>query len=182
MGLELTGPMNVTLWWAKLMCFTGMDYCDAIRYARHRQAFEQPTPSGKTKIVIERSKPPRNYCEIYLLPEVEALFTQHPTGPVDPVLADINRNLKVIQDAIEFPLTLTSKICRKTAGVHFLRLGFQLATVSKMLGHSSIRTTEQHYVRVISSQVDQDIERVARYGEPAPIRPFINKQPFIRAA
>ncbi|MCK8496063.1 site-specific integrase [Spirosoma sp. RP8] len=181
MGLQLTDTsMAGVLWWAKLMCLTGLDYVDAIRYATNRNAFEQPTTAGKTKIVIERTKPPRNYCEIYLLPELEALLAEHPTGPYAPTLADVNRNLKVIADAIEFPLTFTSKICRKTAGAYFLRLGFQIATVSKMLGHSSIRTTEAHYVRVTSSQVDHDIERVARMGETTPIRPVISHNPFVQ--
>ena len=182
MGLQLTGSMSVTLWWAKLMCLTGMDYCDAVRYARNPKSFHQSSLGGKTKIVIQRSKPPRNYCEIYLLPETEALFLEHPSGPDAPVLADINRNLKVIQNAIEFPMTFTSKICRKTAGAHFLRLGFQIASVSNMLGHSSIRTTETHYVRVTSGHIDYDIERVSRQTEVRSIRPIINKEPFFRVA
>jgi integrase len=182
MGLRLSGEISVTLWWAKLMCLTGLDYVDAVLYAKNRKEYERPSLAGKTKIVIKRSKPPRNYCEILLLAEVEELFSEYPTGPDAYTLADVNRNLKVIQDAIGFPLPFTSKICRKTAGAHFLRMGFQIATVSKMLGHSSIRTTEQHYVRVAASHVDNDIERVSRMGEGRSIRPVINNQPFFKTA
>ena len=182
MGLGLSGSLSVTIWWAKLMCLTGLDYCDAVLYAQNRTVYHQQSQSGKNKIVIKRSKPPCNYCEIYLLPEVETLFVEYPNGPLSPSLGDLNRNLLVIQEVIDFPFRLSSKICRKTAGAHFLRLGFQMSTVSKMLGHSSVRTTEQYYVRVTASHVDRDIDRVLGNGELTPLRPIINNQPFVRVA
>ena len=165
LGLDLPEQAGVVLWWSRLMCLTGLDYVDAIRYARDRQAYHRRNATG-LKIVIERSKPPRNTCEIPLIGQVfdfiDALFLDYPTGPTAPILADLNRHLKLIQVAVGFPKTLTSKICRKTAGAFFLREGYQMATVSKALGHSTIRTTEQHYVKVTSSATDYDMERVAR--------------------
>ena len=165
MSLRFSGQLGYVLWWTKLMCFTGLDYVDVVRYARNRQAFHQQNSTG-LKIVIERSKPPCNTCEIPLLGEiinrVEALFQEYPQGPPAPVLADINRHLKVIQPLVGFDKTFTSKILRKTAGAYFLREGYAISTVSRALGHSSIRTTETHYVKVTASATDYDMERVAR--------------------
>jgi integrase len=165
--------LRIVLWWTKLMCFTGLDYKDAIRYAKAPHRFHQQNAAG-IKIVINRTKPPRNTCEIPLIGQVreqiEDLFQQHPSVPPVPGLADINRHLKVIQPLIGFSgvgpndekQTLTSKILRKTAGALLLREGFKIDTVSKALGHSSIRVTEEHYVKVTTSATDYDMERVAR--------------------
>lgn len=182
MGLQLEGDMRVTVWWAKLMCLTGLDYRDAVRYAQNRDEYNRTTDTGKYKIVITRSKPPCNECEIFRLPEMDALFDEYPTGPEVYVLADVNRNLKVIAEAIGFPGSkpFSTKICRKTAGAHFLRMGFLISTVSKMLGHSSIRVTEEHYVKVRASHVDQDIERVSRFAEVRPINPVVERELFRR--
>ena len=183
LGLNLPEQAGVVLWWARLMCFTGLDYVDAIRYARNRQSFHHRNSIG-LKIVIGRSKPPMNSCEIPLIGQVydfiDALFLDYPLGPAAPILADVNRHLKLIQVAIGFHKPLTSKICRKTAGAFFLREGYQMATVSKALGHSSIRTTEAHYVKVTSSATDYDMERVARQQLTGGIRlqPQVIELPF----
>ena len=186
LGLNLPNQAGIVLWWMKLMCFTGLDYVDAIRYARDRPAFHQYNATG-LKIVISRSKLPKNTCEIPLIGQVyeliDALFIEYPTGPIAPVLADINRNLKLISVAIGFDKTLTSKICRKTAGGFLLREGYRIETVSKALGHSSIRTTEDHYVKVTTSATDYDMERVARQQAEGVIklRPDVIRLPFVHS-
>ncbi|MBD2757166.1 tyrosine-type recombinase/integrase [Spirosoma validum] len=174
LGLDLPDQQaSYVIWWAKLMCFTGLDYIDAIRYAQDPEKFHKRNAAG-VKIVIERAKPPRNTCEIPLIGQIgeqlEVLFAEYPKGPPAPVLADLNRHLKLLQVAIGFDKTLTSKILRKTAGALFLREGYQTSTVSKALGHSSIRTTEAHYVKVTTSATDYDMERVARQQQAGTIR------------
>ncbi|WP_020599877.1 phage integrase SAM-like domain-containing protein [Spirosoma panaciterrae] len=179
---------SAVLWWTRLMCFTGLDYVDAIRYARQPELYEYHTPYG-VKIIINRTKPPRNLCEIPKLYQVNDLLAQHPTGPVDPNLADMNRHLKVIQPIIGFigktqdgrDWKLTTKILRKTAGPIFLRLGYSKDAVSKFLGHSSVRTTEEHYVKITSSFIDVEMERVARqqWLGNVPLRPIPVGNPYL---
>lgn len=111
LGLALPDQQaGYVVWWAKLMCFTGLDYVDAIRYAKDRNRFQRRNAAG-VKIVIERAKPPCNTCEIPLIgqigEQVEALFAEYPAGPPAPVLADLNRHLKLLQVAIGFDKTLT---------------------------------------------------------------------------
>lgn len=67
--LNLSDQAGIVLWWARLMCLTGLDYVDAVRYARNRQEFHKRNDVG-LKIVIERSKPPMNTCEIPLIGQV----------------------------------------------------------------------------------------------------------------
>ncbi|WP_288428947.1 phage integrase SAM-like domain-containing protein [uncultured Spirosoma sp.] len=172
--LSFEGAASDHLWWCRLMCYTGLDYKDAVRYAANREDFEQNTPFG-VKVVIQRQKPPHNVCEFPLLPEVIALFEQHPTGParqsIIPRKRCVNRveleravvsnfMRDMIGPAVGFPHPFTSKIARKTAGAHFLRLGYSMEGVSKFLGHSRTTTTQEHYVNVSSSYVDAEMRRV----------------------
>lgn len=147
------------LWWVRLMCMTGLDYSDAVLYARSRAVYEQSTIAG-TMIVMERSKPPRNVCEIPLLETVDVLFSFYPSGPPAPTLAEINDHLLSIEGAIGFDKRFSTKICRKTAGAHFLNLGYSIEAVSRMLGHSSVRTTEQHYLKITRSYMVTQMQRV----------------------
>ncbi len=159
--LAYDGEAADWLWWCRLMCYTGLDYRDAVRYAAARSEYEEEGPGG-WKIVITRAKPPHNVCEIPLLAEVIALFEHHPTGPRKPYdRAEVSNFMKgTIGPAVGFPFAFTSKIARKTAGAHFVRIGYAIATVSKFLGHSSSRTTEDHYIRVTTSHVDAEMVRV----------------------
>lgn len=147
------------LWWVRLMCYTGLDYADAVLYARNRAVFERKTPDG-TIIYIQRAKPPRNYCEIPLHPIVEVLFGMHSNGPTDYHLNVINRYMLIVESEIGFEKRFTTKICRKTAGAIYLRAGYQMGYVSKLLGHRSIRTTEQHYVGVGALSMQTEMKRV----------------------
>ncbi len=155
------------LFWVQLMCFTGLDYSDAVPYARNREQYERQTPEGVV-IHIKRSKEPRNWCEIPMLAQVEFLFMIHPEGPPDPVLADVNRHLKVVQSLIGFsgrdsegkPHRLTTKICRKTAGAVFVRKGYPFDIVTKILGHSDVRTTKQHYLSLGALSIEAEMRRV----------------------
>lgn len=164
--------LGFVLWWARLMCYTGLDYVDAVRYARGRHRYEVATTAGVV-VVITRSKPPRNECHIPRSPVVDRLFDEYPAGPPAPVLADLNRHLKVVQAAIGFtgndtagkPMKLTSKILRKTAGAIYLRAGYQISFVSKLLGHGSIRTTETFYTSVKALSMPAEMMRVRLLNE-----------------
>ncbi|GAB3278134.1 hypothetical protein GCM10027347_52330 [Larkinella harenae] len=158
-ALELSsGEGAAAIWYIKLMCFTGLDYVDAVRYANDREEYERVTTFAGRKIVIHRSKPPFNMCEIPILAEVDYLFCKKVPKP--PTLRVINYHMHLIEGLVNFKKSLTSKICRKTAGYVFLLKGHSIEFVSKLLGHSDIRTTQKHYVKFIPSLVDYEMQRV----------------------
>lgn len=66
-----------------------------------------------------------------------------------PVISNQNYNKYIKDLAKEAGVTknLTSHIARKTCGQLFLNLGYSIEAVSKMLGHSDIKITQQHYAR-----------------------------------
>ena len=148
--------LAASLWWFKLMCVTGLDFPDAVRYVTNRGEYERMGIGGR-KIVIMRNKPPHNECDIPMLPELVELLKDGSAPELAP--ATINRFVKVIASAVGFPSSkpVTIKTARKTAGALFLYKGFSIAAVSRILGHDSIQTTEKYYVKVLGSLVDKEM-------------------------
>ncbi|GAB3994708.1 hypothetical protein GCM10028807_32930 [Spirosoma daeguense] len=159
--LKWKGTKGIALWWFLLMCCTGLDYPDAVEYARNRQQFERVGPAGP-KLVGNRMKPPHEAYDVPFLDEVNTLFAKYPTGPRDISGDCVNRYTEHIEDELEIEWRITCKIARKTFGCLMLINGFYIGEVSRMLGHKRISTTEQHYVRVLGSSVDRARLRVGK--------------------
>ncbi|MVM36222.1 tyrosine-type recombinase/integrase [Spirosoma sp. HMF4905] len=159
-ALKLTGRIAGALWWMKLMCLTGLDYKDAIRYVKNREAYEREGEEGK-KIVITRNKPPKNECHIYMLPELHALLEEAKTKiPKIYFPNRFNDKAQEIATMIGFERDFTSKICRKTAGNLMLRSGFSMAGVAGIMGHSSVNTTTKYYVKTDGALVDEEYRKL----------------------
>lgn len=158
-SLKLTGIAYDVWWWTGLMMLTGLDYVDAQRYCKNRSDYEVTTQQGP-KIVIYRDKTTTE-CHI---PVGGSLLRHLENRPKRvPSLKSMNDLLRSFELVIGFPHRFTTKIARKTAGVLFLR-DYSIKAVSRILGHSSIAMTEQHYVKVTGNDVDR--ERAAMQNVP----------------
>lgn len=70
----------------------------------------------------------------------------------------MNAYLKEIADLCEISKELTFHIARHTfATTVTLSNGVPIESVSKMLGHKSIKTT-QHYAKILDKKVSEDME------------------------
>ena len=79
-----------------------------------------------------------------------------------PVLSNqkMNDYLKQIADLSGIDKVLTFHIARHTfATTITLSNGVPIETVSKMLGHKSLRTT-QHYAKILDLKVSQDMQKL----------------------
>jgi len=90
-------------------------------------------------------------------------YANHPQcvndGLLLPVLSNqkMNSYLKEIADACGITKELTYHIARHTfATTVTLANGVPIESVSKMLGHKNIRTT-QHYAKILDMKVGQDM-------------------------
>lgn len=74
----------------------------------------------------------------------------------------LNSYLKEIADICEISKPLTFHIARHTfATTITLTNGVPIETVSKLLGHTKLSTT-QIYAKVIESKLDEDMERLSK--------------------
>ncbi|MBB3840777.1 integrase [Runella defluvii] len=53
----------------------------------------------------------------------------------------------------------TTHLARRTAGMYLLNVGLKIETVSRILGHKSIKITEKHYAKLLTSSIVSDLRR-----------------------
>ncbi|WP_338359713.1 site-specific integrase [Yeosuana marina] len=151
-------------------CYTGMSYVDIMKLKRDNII---SGIDGNNWIMTERLKT-KTPVKIPLLPVVESLiekYEDHPrtriSGGLMPYLSNqkLNSYLKEIADMCDINKNLTFHMARHTfATTVTLSNGVPIETVSKLLGHTKIVTT-QIYARVIERKISEDMERLkARFN------------------
>ena len=144
-------------------CFTGLAYIDVKQLTRSNIGLGI---DGGKWIFTNRQKTDTR-SNISLLPIAEEIldkYKQHPQclneGKLLPVLSNqkMNSYLKEIADLCEINKELTFHIARHTfATTVTLTNGVPIESVSKMLGHKNLRTT-QHYAKILDRKVSDDMK------------------------
>ena len=143
-------------------CFTGLAYADVKKLRR----WDLVTGiDGEQWISIKRQKTDTP-SRIPLLPAASTLmqrYVNHPncenSGRVLPVLSNqkMNAYLKEIADVCGINKPITFHIARHTFATTITLLnGVPIESVSKMLGHTNIKTT-QHYAKILDIKVGADM-------------------------
>ncbi|GGG18172.1 site-specific integrase [Pontibacter amylolyticus] len=76
---------------------------------------------------------------------------------ISSATAYANKNLKSIAEKLEFSHNLNFHSSRHTWATRALRKGMRIEYVSKLMGHSSIKTT-QIYAKIVSEELDKAME------------------------
>lgn len=143
-------------------CYTGLCYADVQKLQRHQIA---KGVDGEQWIFTTRQKTDTS-SRIPLLAiaaDIVDKYADHPQcvnkNLVLPVLSNqrMNSYLKEIADICGITKTLTFHMARHTfATTVTLSNGVPIESVSKMLGHTNIKTT-QHYAKVLDLKVSKDM-------------------------
>jgi len=146
-------------------CYTGLAYADVKQLKQDDIVIGV---NGDRWIKMARKKT-KAISSIPILPPAEDViqkYSEHPyvvSGKgVLPVLTNQKSNayLKEIADVCGINKNLTTHLARHTfATTVTLSNGVSIATVSKMLGHSSLKTT-QIYAKVLDSKIANEMERL----------------------
>ena len=142
-------------------CYTGLAYAD-VKKLKHSEIGKGI--DGNLWIQTFRAKT-NTRVPIPLLPQAQAyvdkyVYTKAPDNLVFPVLSNqkMNSYLKEIADICEISKILTFHIARHTfATTVTLSNGVPIETVSKMLGHTNIKTT-QIYSKVLDLKISGDMK------------------------
>lgn len=144
-------------------CFTGLAYVDVQKLSQNDIVIGI---DGERWIKTKRTKT-NTRSHIPILPTAEAIlnkYIEHPdiihTERVLPVLSNqkMNAYLKEIADVCDIRKNLTFHLARHTfATTVTLTNGVPIESVSKMLGHKSIKTT-QHYAKILDRKVSDDMK------------------------
>ncbi|RDV17157.1 site-specific integrase [Pontibacter diazotrophicus] len=144
-------------------CFTGLAYADVQKLKRSEIV---TGPDGGKWIYTSRQKTD-TVSRIPLLPTALTIlerYSEHPQclnqDRVLPVLSNqkMNAYLKEIADLCGISKPLTFHIARHTfATTVTLSNGVPIESVSRMLGHTNIKTT-QHYAKILDQKVSEDMQ------------------------
>jgi site-specific recombinase XerD len=144
-------------------CYTGLSYIDVMQLSRTNISIGI---DGEYWLYTSRQKTDSS-VRIPLLPialEMIEKYKDHPValfkGTLFPNISNqkLNSYLKEIADLCHLEKNLTFHLARHTfATTVTLTNGVPIETVSKLLGHSSIRTT-QIYAKVVEIKVSQDMK------------------------
>lgn len=69
-----------------------------------------------------------------------------------------NSYLKEVGEIIGIKAKLTTHIGRKTFGTIALNSDYSIESVSKMLGHTNIKTTQGHYAVVLKKRIIEEVD------------------------
>ena len=143
-------------------CYTGLSYADIIKLTEDNIVMGI---DGSNWIVTKRQKT-NIPVKVPLLDNAESIlqkYSDHPVTAVSktllPVLTNekINLYLKEIAEAVGIKKNLTFHMARHTfATTVTLSNGVPIETVSKLLGHTKLATT-QIYARVLDKKISEDM-------------------------
>ena len=144
-------------------CFTGLAYIDVKNLTKSHISFGI---DGEKWIFTHRQKT-ESASKIPILPVTQIIIDKYENHPqcnnqekLLPILSNqkMNTYLKEIAAVCEIEKELTFHIARHTfATTVTLTNGVPIESVSKMLGHKNLRTT-QHYAKVLDRKVSDDME------------------------
>ena len=151
-------------------CYTGLAYSDVKKL--HKAEIEK-APNGmwwirtrrqKTK---ERSQIPILAPAMSIIKKYTDLNNLSAEDKLLPVLSNqkLNSYLKEVADFVQIEKKLTFHVARHTfATTVTLSNGVPIETVSRMLGHTNLKTT-QHYARIVDEKVAQDMFNLTQGGK-----------------
>lgn len=142
-------------------CYTGLAYVDVEKLTADDIIIGN---DGNQWIKIKRTKT-KTLSSIPILPIAEKLISkykevEHPQGKLLPVYSNqrMNSYLKEIADHCGIRKKLTFHMARHTfATTVTLSNGVPIESVSKMLGHKSLKTT-QHYAKILDEKLSEDMD------------------------
>lgn len=147
-------------------CFTGLSYSDMKKLCcRHIETKED----GKKWIILNRTKTgvrsaiPLLPQAIKILDKYEPPFIPDKDSPILPIVSNqkMNAYLKELADICGVETRLTFHLARHTfATTITLTNGVPIETVSKMLGHTNLKTT-QVYSKVVDTKIANDMLTLA---------------------
>ncbi|WP_321997545.1 site-specific integrase [Draconibacterium orientale] len=145
--------------------YTGLSYADISKLAKQHI---RTGNDGNKWIIIDRTKN-GSRCRVPLLPAAKSILKRYKNYPINVskgLLLPVNSNqkmnayLKEIADICGIKKNLSMHVARHTfATTITLTNGVPIETVSKVLGHSSLKTT-QIYARILDTKISQDFEEI----------------------
>lgn len=143
-------------------CFTGLAYIDVHKLTKGEM---EQTPDGRYWIKTRRQKT-NVKAHIPLLPTAMSIIYKYSdfenlkiNDKIIPIISNqkMNAYLKEVADLCGIEKNLSFHVARHTFATTVTMMnGVPIETVSRMLGHKNIRST-QHYARIVDTKIGEDM-------------------------
>lgn len=138
--------------------YTGMAYNEILHF--NPSVHLKEDNKGVTWIMIYRGKT-KELSQIPFLSSARNLLEKYNHSL--PIITNQKMN-DYIKEAcriagIEAYKEVTTHVGRKTAGMYLLNRGLRLETVSKILGHKSVKITEMYYAELLTDSITDDLKK-----------------------
>lgn len=150
------------------MCFTGLGFREIAGLSEDNLT---RNIHGGYSLVLTRHKTQKNIPETPLLPQALELirkYEKHPTrlnkGKLMPVLSNqkFNAYLKEIGALAKIEKPVTTHVGRRTfATTIALKNGMSMEVLSKTLGHSNMRITQECYAELQNERIREEFDKIS---------------------
>lgn len=137
-----------------LMAFTGMAITDLGRFTMD---WVKDGKEGKKWLVYDRQKT-GNTCELPLIHQAMEIINKY-EWPLKISGRLIQHHCKETL-SVHLGAKITPHTARHSWGCIALEFGFSMESVSKMLGHSTMRTTERIYAKVTRDKIEREMREI----------------------
>lgn len=136
-------------------CYTGLSYSDLAKFD-----FSDVEQDGDNYIIRDvRRKTDEEYFIVILKPAMRSLIAHNFKLPVISN-QKYNVALKKISDGAGIDKVITTHVARHTFAVMMLSMGVKMDRLSRMMGHTSTRITEDVYAKVLAVDLKKEYEMV----------------------
>lgn len=137
-----------------LMTFTGMAITDLSRFTLD---MVKDGNEGKKWLMYDRQKT-GNTCELPLIHQAVEIINKY-EWPISVSTRLIQHHCKTTLST-HLGAKITPHTARHSWGCIALEFGFSMESVSKMLGHSTMRTTERIYAKVTRDKIEREMREI----------------------
>ena len=138
-------------------CYTGLAYADLMRFD-----MSKAVKGEKYYLVTDDRKKTGEGYTVVLMEKAMDILKKYDYKLPKMTCEQYNMRLKIMADASKIDKPIASHFGRRTCGMLLLNYGFPIEIVSKVLGHSNIRTTQQAYAKILDRTVENEfIKKIA---------------------
>lgn len=153
--VELATSRNLFLF----SCYTGVAYCDMVALNQEHLFTDD---EGALWLKFRRQKTD-TLCRVKLLSEAVRMIERYQSEERNTIFAPITYSaylvqLKALQLRAGISIPLSAHVGRHSFGTLTLEAGIPIESIAKMMGHSSIAST-QIYAQITDQKIARDMER-----------------------
>lgn len=138
-------------------CYTGLAYADLMRFD-----MSKAVKGEKYYLVTDDRKKTGEGYTVVLMENAMDILKKYDYKLPKMTCEQYNMRLKIMADACGIEKPIASHFGRRTCGMLLLNYGFPIEIVSKVLGHSNIKTTQQAYAKILDRTVENEfIKKIA---------------------